>query len=1144
MKKLYTPIYFLLLNLFLATAVQAQNNFFTDAGNNANFPASNGLRVLFPSNYRAASLDVQGVQRFLWSLPMEASVRSNFRNAPVMELPMPDGRMARFHVWESPIMEPGLAAKFPEIKTFAGQGIDDPYATVRMAYNPYFGFTAQVLSVVSGRILIDAYARWDVKNYISYFSRDNTAVSAFHCDIPENPQPDIPLAGPCLGTDLRTYRLAQACTGEYAIAVCNPAPPTVAGTMAEITNAVNRVSGVYETEVAVRLSLIANNNLIVYLDPATDPYTNNNGGAMLGQNQTTCDNVIGTGNYDIGHVFSTGGGGVASLSVICRAGLKARGVTGLPNPIGDPFYIDYVAHEMGHQYGGNHTFNSVTGSCSGNRAAGAAYEVGSATTIMGYAGICGSDNIQPNSDPFFHTVSFDEIGNYITGPFGNSCPVLTATGNSLPVITAMNNNGASIPLNTPFTLTATATDANGDPLTYCWEEWDLGPAGTWNSGATSTTAPLFKSRIPKTTGARTFPDIAVILAGYPANPAATMGGLKGETLPQVARTIKFRLTVRDNRPGGSGVVTGGDGCQSGFTSTFSITTVAGTGPFLVSTPNGGETFIGGTSQTITWDPAGTAAAPISTANVKISLSTDGGLTYPTVLTASTANDGTENVIFPCVTSTTARIKVEAVGNIFFDISDANFTIANGFDFDSPAPVTAACPVPASLSITLGTSAPCGFANNINLSASGNPPGTTVTFSPNPVAPGSSTTVTLNNTASLAPGTYNITITGNAAGAPVRTRIITFIVTTPASPTITAQPASQTICAGSNVTFNVTATNASAYQWQISTGGGPFTDITGANASSYTVTGATSGMNGNQYRVIVSNSCAVSTTSSAATLTVINPVTISAQPVNKELCAGGTTSFTVTANSSQPVSYQWQVSPDGISWTNINNGGIYSGANTATLTITGATTSINGNRYRVLVSNTTCTTPVPSNAAQLNVHDLPTIGLSASPLTSLLPGQTTVLTATPGPSSGGIITTSWLYNSNPLAVVGNTYVVNVETVGTYQVLIQETWPGNVVCVNQSPQVVIGATVSDKLFIFPSPNDGRFTVSYYNASGAAAQRRIVIMSAKGEKVYDRQFPINGPYSLLKIDLRNASRGIYFVLVGDASGKRLVEGKVHVR
>ena len=353
------------------------------------------------------------------------------------------------------------------------------------------------------------------------------------------------------------------------------------------------------------------------------------------------------------------------------------GITGSSNPTGDGYDIDYVAHEMGHEFGASHSFNSVTRNCGGGtRNPSTAYEPGSGTTIMGYAGICGTDDIQPDSDPFFHAISFDEISNYLQS--GATCKAIIATGNTLPQITAMNNNGITIPLSTPFTLTGAATDADGDALTYSWEEWDLGNAGEWNSGSTTSTDPLFKSRIPKTSGSRTFPDIAVILAGYPANPSATMGGLKGETLPAVARAMKFRLTVRDNRAGGGGVVSGGNGCQVGFTGIFQVNTAAGTGPFIVTAPDGGETWGTNTSQTITWNVAGTTAAPVSCSNVSIQLSTDGGNTYPVTLAANTPNDGSQQVIIPATATNTARIRIVAVNNIFFDISNGNFTITGPY----------------------------------------------------------------------------------------------------------------------------------------------------------------------------------------------------------------------------------------------------------------------------------------------------------------------------------------------------------------------------------------------------------------------------------------------------------------------------------
>jgi Metallo-peptidase family M12 len=655
----------------------------------SSIPQFRQMQVIKPEKFALKKLQVNTLLDKFNAAPKEFTQAARAGSNNIIAIPMPDGSSQRFRFAESPIMEPGLAIKFPEIKTYSAQGIDDPYATLRMDYNPYFGFHAMIISP-DGYVYIDPYAKGNTEYYMSYYSRELRNDQPFICSTPTIPnvQSRISATGPCRGTQLYTYRLALACTGEYAVAVCSPSAPTVPVTLAAMTTSINRINSIYETEIAVRLNLVANNNLLVYLDGTTDPYTNDNGGAMLSENQTNINTIITSANYDIGHVFSTGGGGIAGLGVVCTAN-KAWGVTGRSSPVGDAFDVDYVAHEIGHQFGGNHTFNSNTGSCAGNRNGATAYEVGSGTTIMAYAGICGSDDIQPNSDPFFHTVSFDEISIFLSSGSGGTCNGVIATGNTIPVISAMNNNGASIPELTPFILTGSATDANGDALTYCWEEWDLGTQDSWDGGSTSLTKPLFKSRIPKTSGSRMVPDINVILAGYPAAPAATMDGLKGETLSNPngsqTRPLKFRLTVRDNRAGGGGVATGGGDATSpgcSLATPFSINVEGGTGAFAVTAPNGGQNWLGGTPQTVTWAVSSTTAAPISTANVSILMSTDGGLTYPTTLLASTPNDGTQSVTIPNIpTNTTVRIMVMAVGNIFFDISNANFTITH----DGPLP---------------------------------------------------------------------------------------------------------------------------------------------------------------------------------------------------------------------------------------------------------------------------------------------------------------------------------------------------------------------------------------------------------------------------------------------------------------------------
>ncbi|OSZ80999.1 hypothetical protein CAP36_07120 [Chitinophagaceae bacterium IBVUCB2] len=471
-------------------------------------------------------------------------------------------------------------------------------------------------------------------------------------------------------------------------------------------------------------------------------------------------------------------------------------------------------------------------------------------------------------------------------------------------------------------------------------------------------------------------------------------------------------------------------------------------------------------------------------------------------------------------------------------------VATKFKFNTPGVVVAACPIVTLQASLLATYTP-GITDNIILTSNVAPAGPLVTLTPSTLTTTTtSTVVVISNAASLPPGTYTVTITGTA-GSYIQRRDISFVINAGTGPVITTAPASQIICAGESSTFNVISTGVGlTYQWQISTPIIPsFTDIPTATASSYTATGATAGMNGNQYRVVVSGACSQAATSSAATLTVISPVTVATQvETTREICSGSNTNFNITGSSSQPINYQWQVNT-GTGFNNISNGGVYSGATAATLTITNAPTSMSGYTYRVQLSNTTCTAPTISGTGTLTVRQLPTVGLTAS-LTSLLPGQTSTLTATPSASTGGTLTTSWLYNGAAVANTGNSRPVTVEQIGAYRVTIQEAFSGGTTCTNQSAEVVIAATVSNKLFIFPSPNDGNFTVSYYNNGGSNTSRTINIYDAKGNKAFSKIFPIAGPYTLIPINMSNAARGIYFVVVGDASGRRLAEGKVHVR
>jgi hypothetical protein len=477
------------------------------------------------------------------------------------------------------------------------------------------------------------------------------------------------------GGDLKTMRLAQSVTAEYSNYFGATSAAQVNLVLAGINATLTRCNGVYEKDLALHLNLVAASTNVIYYNAATDPYdaaATGAGGTWNAQLQSTLTSVIGDANYDIGHLFgaSGGGGNAGCIGCVCNSG-KGSGFTSPADaiPQGDNFDIDYVVHEVGHQLGGNHTFSMS------NEGTGVNVEPGSGITIMGYAGITSQD-LAPHSIAAYHAATIAQIQ---TNLASKTCPVTTTITNATPVVAAVSNY--TIPKSTPFALTGSATDANaGDVLTYSWEENDNASSSQTGASsvasATKASGPNWISFAPTTSPTRYFPKLATILSGALISGPLTGGdaGANTEALSSVARTLNFRLTVRDNAPYSSTApVSVG---QTQFTN-MTVTVSAASGPFAVSSPNTAVSWAGNSSQAITWAVASTTAAPVSCANVKISLSTDGGQTFPTVLAASTPNDGTETLVIPNTPTTTARIKIEAVGNIFFDISNTNFTITAG-----------------------------------------------------------------------------------------------------------------------------------------------------------------------------------------------------------------------------------------------------------------------------------------------------------------------------------------------------------------------------------------------------------------------------------------------------------------------------------
>lgn len=626
-----------------------------------------GKRDIVPEKFKTFHVNINSLKNILASAPLDKNVKAD-NSSIIIDLPMPDGAIQSFKVVESPVMEDALQNSFPNIRTYNVRGINDTYASGKLDLTE-FGFHGMIRGS-KGDVYIDPYCKWNNDDYITYYTSDfvkplnergtceGVLGNSLNSAVDINAKTASPTAI-CAGANLKTYRLAIACTGEYAVAATGVASPTKAQVLAKVVTSVNRVDGVYETEVAVKLVLVPTTTVVLFTTAGTGFTTaeNNNASTLISKSQSIITASVGTANFDIGHTFSTGGGGLAQLGCVCSSGSKASGITGSPSPVGDAYDIDYVAHEVGHQFGGNHTFNGNTGSCSGNRNASTAMEPGSGITIMAYAGICTGQDLAAHSIAYFHGVSYDEITNFINTGGGNSCDVMTATGNNPPTV----NAGATItvPKSTPFQLTGSATDPDGDALTYQWEEMDAGTtAGSWNTGS----KPFFMSNVPTTSPTRLFPKLSVILAG-------TYTSTAGEYLPSTAQTLKFRLTARDNKVGGGGV------CSA----TTSVTVNSTAGPFAVTSQSTtGITYPSGSTQTVNWSVNGTNAAPINVSNVNIYLSTDNGTTF-TLLLANTPNDGSELVTLPTYTvnKPTCRVKVESIGNVFFDINKKFFAISAG-----------------------------------------------------------------------------------------------------------------------------------------------------------------------------------------------------------------------------------------------------------------------------------------------------------------------------------------------------------------------------------------------------------------------------------------------------------------------------------
>lgn len=650
------------------------------------------------------------------------------QESTILEIPMPDGNFERFKVYEFPIMHPDLSRKFPNIKAYAGIGLDDPSAKIRFDISSS-GFHGIITSGENSEVFIDPYAK-NKDIYISYKARDYRKEFRPKCFADDEILNDADITdnnGNNRG--LKKYRIAIACTGEYS----QYHGGTTESVLSAIHTTMTRVNAIFERDASIHLELVANNDEIIFLDAETDPYKFN----FPYENQTVCDSIIGSENYDLGHAFGIGEGGSAMRSGCCVDDIKAEAYSTFTQPEGDIFDVNFVAHEIGHQFGCGHTYN---GTCNSTLAT--SIEPGAGSTIMGTDFFC--NKIQNVRDAYFHAINLMEIEANLKEGLASSCAEIIETDNNAPTV-KVDNDHYFLPISTNFKLTAEGNDIDGDILTYCWEQLDnetnIDPPLPTNSNG-----PSFRSLSPDENPFRYFPALKFILEGQDS---------KWEVIPSVCRQMKFRVTVRDNNQLG-GKTASDD---------LSLSFVSNSGPFLLEFPNGEESLYQNGVYSITWDKANTDKAPVSCKKVNILLSVDGGYNYEYILASEVANDGYHIVQMPNIETNNARIMVESSDNVFFDISDEDFNIIEpnqeSFNFAISPESQNICPANTSTTFSLQFNRFNNFDELINLSISDLPNEISANFTNDLVLENNSIDLIISNLDKLEVGTYPITIKAQA-----------------------------------------------------------------------------------------------------------------------------------------------------------------------------------------------------------------------------------------------------------------------------------------------------------------------------------------------------------------------------------------------
>ncbi|WP_190810753.1 reprolysin-like metallopeptidase [Flagellimonas sp. S3867] len=660
-------------------------------------------------------------------------------------LPSGNGKVIAFQLTETSVLHPELAKKYPNIKSFTGQSLDGKYR-VKLS-SSHKGLQSMIVDLEGSETTFMEPLLNKKGTYVIYNKKEQTKIG-FECGTEKLQQTlekklnqstgktIVPLVGDQL---LRKYRIAVSTTGEYA----QFHGGTVADALAAINATLTRINEVFETDLGVTMELVANNDQVIFTNAATDPYNGN----LNAQVQSTLTSTIGEANYDVGHLFNKvasvaqNNGNAGFIGAVCVDNRKGSAFSAAFEPQGDVFDLDFVSHELGHQFGANHTWSFES------EGTGVQAEPASGTTIMGYAGIVPGNNVAPNGDDYFHYHSIVQISNYLQTV---SCAQTTALTNIPPVVTPMGDY--TIPKGTAFMLEGSATDSDlGDVLTYAWEQIDDGVVTTNNFGPDNPSGANFRSLPPTTDPTRYFPRLSRVVQG---NLTQTMPQTNDawETVSNIERNMKFALTVRDNAAGGGQVVS----------DILDVQVLKSAGPFSVTSQATNVVYEGGSTQEVTWDVANTNLLPIDAKNVDILLSLDGGNTFPITLADDTLNDGSEEILIPGDATTTARIMIKASDNVFFSVNAADFTIQESpivlnfqnLSYQVCQPSNSVIPF---VYETFG-----GFSETSTFSVTGLPAGVTESFSPTQASTDdTAVNLTISNTNATTPGTYAVTVTATS-----------------------------------------------------------------------------------------------------------------------------------------------------------------------------------------------------------------------------------------------------------------------------------------------------------------------------------------------------------------------------------------------